>query len=1332
MKDNNSHGTSKETLGVWNDPELEARLIAMLLGELSAYEEAEMEQELERSPELRLFRDRMTKVMGLITEVNHQHADAIENEHDDDSWTLSPERRSVLLENFSEGKEKAIPPQASSISTASIQWRNIASIAACLLISLVAFMMMFVRKSPLYTTTEELVSYSAATEKGTEIEGMKEGPLGLETSLDSVGDRKSEYKGESVVSQDKEGSLKNNEVFYEKRQTTDLAMNDERVVKPEMSNEVAEKPSAPASSMAKVIAAGTPSPNHIPLPDVAVNEPSLDYGDDDAFGDSSGRGSGNRRVDPIYGKYTAGRRSGDFAISRENIDSFLNKPNSTSGKSGTDIPTIDPTNNTIQFQGKTYSLMDNGLAGRDAERALKPDYVDIRQSNTEELGFDELPELSSNGKGVLTDSKSGGIKTDLSQLSEADIRIPAEGILNANATDLKAWTGAYQSQLEDGKDTGRYAYNEEDKSEKFKSWLAAGQPSDSDMLKGTGQDLVSKEIARRELNVAEADKNLIEGRKAYQDKDYASAVDKYKEALDKLPPGPIAADRRREYTGHLLDGSVALSQQYRSNGRYAEAQKLLNDVLEKDPGNAVAKKQLEYLDDPIRTSPTLTYEHGENVEKVRKQLYTANSYYDQAQFDQAILEYKEVLKTDPYNKAATRGMEKVNAAKSDYYRAAYDQTKASMLKEVDTAWEIGVPPAEIKGKMEEGNLANDKQSITRQKLSNIQLPLVEFEDDATVRDAINFLRLRARELDTDEVNPENQGLNFALLDENIGDIKLGGLKIKDVPMEEALRQIAQLSGLRYKVNGDKIDLMAATDVDDNEMYTRTFRVSPDFVESLEGKDKNLEDLFELQGVSFPHGSTVGYSKERGTITVRNTADSLDDMENLVNRFMPVVKPTPDFTKEISASEQTHSTFSLNVSDVSYKLAKSVLLENSGVLEADKIRVEEFVNAFDYGDPSASDKKVNCVVEQCAHPFYQQRNLIRVGMKTGAMGRTQPLRLTVLLDNSGSMEREDRAATVVKAMAALASQLGPQDEVTLMSFARDARLLAQKVKGNDAMKLVDIVRAIPSEGGTNLSRAIEQAYGVAKQSVQEGTMSRIVVITDGAANLGNANPEDLAKSIEQMRQNGIAFDACGVGADGLDDDMLEALTRKGDGRYYFINRPEDADAGFAQKLAGALRPAAKNVKVQVVFNPERVGNYRLIGFEKHRLEKEDFRNDAVDAAEMAAEEAGNALYQVEAKPDGKGDVGTVFVRFRDMESGQMIERSWAIPYESNIASIHTAAPSMQLATAAGMLGERLKLGEEAGIDLKELNPIYGKLRSHYYADQEVHDLIRMCEKVISDQ
>ena len=406
-----------------------------------------------------------------------------------------------------------------------------------------------------------------------------------------------------------------------------------------------------------------------------------------------------------------------------------------------------------------------------------------------------------------------------------------------------------------------------------------------------------------------------------------------------------------------------------------------------------------------------------------------------------------------------------------------------------------------------------------------------------------------------------------------------------------------------------------------------------------------------------------------------------------------------------------------------------LLEKGQWPNAAKVRTEEFVNAFDYGDPSPRrGESVACVTEQTPHPFLQQRNLIRIGMKTAALGRSTPLRLTVLLDNSGSMEREDREASVLAAIQVLASQLGPQDKITLVGFARQPRLLADRLRGDKAGKLVDIVANTPSEGGTNIEEALRLARKLAKRQHTKGAQDRIVLITDGVANLGNTVPEELSREIEIMRQEGIAFDACGVGAEGLNDDILEALTRKGDGRYYFLNRPEDADSGFAKQLAGALSPAAKNVKVQVVFNSKRVTKYRLLGFEKHRLKKEDFRNDKVDAAEMAAEEAGNAVYQIMVNPDGEGELGEVFVRFLDANTNRMVERSWPLAYESQLKPFDRATPSMQLAATASMLGEKLHGTDAGSVRFQEISNTLGKLRAHYAANERVQDLIRMCEKV----
>ena len=478
----------------------------------------------------------------------------------------------------------------------------------------------------------------------------------------------------------------------------------------------------------------------------------------------------------------------------------------------------------------------------------------------------------------------------------------------------------------------------------------------------------------------------------------------------------------------------------------------------------------------------------------------------------------------------------------------------------------------------------------------------------------------------------------------------------------------------------------------------------------ESKVKGQHRLFDRQGEA-----------------VRSTLADSSELEK-----KPAAKPVAPSAglNETSAASEAFSTFSLHVSDVSFKLAAAALARGEWP-EATKVRLEEFVNAFDYGDPlPGKGEKVACAVEQGIHPFLQQRNVLRVSMRTSAEGRATntPLRLTFVLDNSGSMERIDRQQTVRRAFTLLSKQLTAIDQVTLISFSRQPRLLAENVSGTESGKLVELMEQLPSEGGTNIEAALQLAFEKASAQQTPGVQNRIVLLTDGAVNLGNANPESLSRMVESMRAAGIAFDAAGISADGLNDEVLEALTRKGDGRYYLMDSDEAADDNFAQQIAGALRPSASNVKVQVEFNPKRVGQYKLLGFEKHLLKQEDFRNDAVDAAEMAAAEAGVALYQFEAKPDGEGDVGSVSVRFRDLSTGEMIEHRWPIPYEPEAARPDQATPSLRIATSAAMLAAKLK-GEALGesVDLQTLSQLIDSLPSQHQSQTRVQQLKLMIEQ-----
>lgn len=434
--------------------------------------------------------------------------------------------------------------------------------------------------------------------------------------------------------------------------------------------------------------------------------------------------------------------------------------------------------------------------------------------------------------------------------------------------------------------------------------------------------------------------------------------------------------------------------------------------------------------------------------------------------------------------------------------------------------------------------------------------------------------------------------------------------------------------------------------------------------------------------------------------------------------------------EVPAIEEPYSTFSLNVSDASFQTAQAALAKG-GTPDPNSIRVEQFYNAVDYGDPApGTGEPVAATIEQCAHPVIPGRNLVRVALRTGSSGRNaqQPLQLTLLVDLSGSMAREDRRVAMNTALSGLANLLGPNDRITVLGFSLGSRMLADMLPGDQAGNLATLVREAPHEGGTNLEAALRLASEVALPRRQQGAQNRIVLFTDGAANLGNANPAVLADQVKAMRQQGLAFDVAGIGTSELNDRLLGELSRHGNGRFYVMD-PQAGENQFASQLAGAFRPAAENVKVQVRFNPQRVGQYKLIGFDEHRLKTEDFRNDQVDAAELAAEEAGVALYQVEVLPNGTGELGEVSVRFRDAAEARMVERTWTIPHTPDAPVFDHATPSLQLAGLAMLNAEKLRRGPLAdAIDFNQLATPISNIRQFYPNNRRAAELLEMTHRL----
>ena len=708
--------------------------------------------------------------------------------------------------------------------------------------------------------------------------------------------------------------------------------------------------------------------------------------------------------------------------------------------------------------------------------------------------------------------------------------------------------------------------------------------------------------------------------------------------------------------------SLERAEEFRKVGKYEEARQVADATLATDPNNADTKRLKEHLADPIQANQALTYESKEQADSTLRTLYAAEGHYNLGKYDEASRAYEDVLRVDPFNKAARRGMERAAIARTDYYRAAYDHTRAGLLAQTDKDWELEMPG--------QGEASK------------------ELAENAPKSGNGDYSGLAHKEM----IRRQNA-----------------------VAQSDTLRD----EGRQAYANGDyKLAV---------EKYKESIRALPD-APMVKDRRAYLGQLLSDGAIAL--GEQYARAGEKAKARELAVGILVIDPGNAGAKAL-LLEEKPSKSDETSAASQPFSTFSLHVSDASFKLAKAAL-ERGEQPDPASIRPEEFYNAFDYGDPAPGrGEPVACALEQCANPIIPQRNLVRIGVRAGAAGRGQstPLNLTLLLDSSGSMEREDRRQGMVMAVQQLAGLLKEGDTVSVIGFSRQPRLLVDRLPGTRARELNTLLAQTPSEGGTNLEEGLKLAEELAKRQFNAAAQNRIVLFTDGAANLGDAQPETLQARIETMRQEGIAFDAAGFGTDGLNDKLLERLTRNGNGRYYIVDRPEDADANFAKQLAGAFRPAAENVKVQVRFNPARVGKYKLIGFEEHRLNKEDFRNDAVDAAEMAAEEAGNALYQIEPLPGGEGEIGEVSVRFRDAASGQMVERTWTIPYEAQAPAFDLAPPSIQLAGLSALAAEKLRQAPMAGaIDLQQLGPILAKVKARYPNSQAVSDLGTMIGKL----
>jgi Ca-activated chloride channel family protein len=436
------------------------------------------------------------------------------------------------------------------------------------------------------------------------------------------------------------------------------------------------------------------------------------------------------------------------------------------------------------------------------------------------------------------------------------------------------------------------------------------------------------------------------------------------------------------------------------------------------------------------------------------------------------------------------------------------------------------------------------------------------------------------------------------------------------------------------------------------------------------------------------------------------------------------------------SAQPRSTFGIDVDTASYANVRRML--NDGELPPEgAVRIEELINyfRFDYAAP-AGDVPVAISTEVGPCPWNDRHLLALIGVRSAAAlpraaSRPAGRNLVFLVDVSGSMADDDKLPLVKQSLHLLADRLAGDDRIALVVYAGNSGLALKTTSGADKATIHAAIDALEAGGSTNGGEGIELAYRLARQQFVAEGVNRVILATDGDFNVGVTSEDQLVRLIERERRSGVFLTVLGVGDDNLQDSTMEALADKGNGNYAYLDSLDEARKVLLREMDATLVTVAKDVKVQVEFNPAQVAGYRLIGYENRRLDDEDFNDDAKDAGDMGAGHTVTALYEIvpaaEALPgvapdaleyqriaprrDGRHDAEllTVAVRYK-RPSGGRSQRLEAVV----AADARPLGPNLGFASAVAELGLLLTHSEHAGTAAVE----QAIARARAFADPDV--------------
>lgn len=447
------------------------------------------------------------------------------------------------------------------------------------------------------------------------------------------------------------------------------------------------------------------------------------------------------------------------------------------------------------------------------------------------------------------------------------------------------------------------------------------------------------------------------------------------------------------------------------------------------------------------------------------------------------------------------------------------------------------------------------------------------------------------------------------------------------------------------------------------------------------------------------GTTYGQTDLSRT---KRTVDQSGGTYSDIQLIPPPFTPNPDAmyfqnygtNRFVDTRRDPLSTFALDVDDGSFNIVKEYL-ERGVMPPTDAIRVEEFINHFDYGYADPQNKPFRMFTEMVTSPTDRDLTILKVGIKGRELPRDdrQPLNLTLVIDVSGSMRTENRIGLVKQSIQLLLGQLDPQDRIGIVAYGSNARVVLHPTSAAHTREIMNAVQSLYPQGSTYAEAGLKLGYQMANGMYDRRRINRVILCSDGVANVGKTSPDAIMADISEFARKGITLATFGFGMGNYNDVLLEQLAIKGNGRYAYVNDRNEATRLFVNQFVANIGMLARDAKIQLRFNPKMVASYRLIGYENRAVADNQFRNNHQDGGEIGPGHEVTAVYELRLTGKHHGwfasDLGDVTLRWTSANGREVSEISREIDTDDLTNRFDDARPELRLAVVASQFAGVLK-------------------------------------------